>query len=59
VWWLRSAAASDEPDYSDAEEDARQAIALAFEQPWCLAELEPRVARFDAAVSALAHAQKR
>ena len=42
----------------DAEEDARQAMTLAAERPCRLSELEPRVARFDAAVSALAQAAR-
>jgi hypothetical protein len=42
----------------DAEEDARQAMSLAAERPCRLSELEPRVARFDAAVSALAQAAR-
>ena len=42
----------------DAEEDARLAVTLAAERPCRLSELEPRVVRFDAAVSALAQAAR-
>jgi hypothetical protein len=42
----------------EADEDARQAIALASERPCRLSELLARVVRFDAAVSALAQAAR-
>jgi hypothetical protein len=42
----------------DAEEDARQALILASERPCRLSELQARVARLDAAVSALARAAR-